>query len=59
MAYPPDVHNTSHVKEIENAHTHLVVPMSDVDGDGMSDDEDSMVQETPLTLMADVNGQQQ
>lgn len=59
LADPQDVHNISCVKEVGNAHTHPAVPMSGVDGDGMSDDEDSMVQETPLALMDDVNGQQQ
>ncbi|KAK9204200.1 hypothetical protein WN943_014458 [Citrus x changshan-huyou] len=50
LADSQDVHNISCVKEVGNAHTHPAVPMSGVDGDGMSDDEDSMVQETPLAL---------
>lgn len=58
LADPPDDQNTLRVKECGNAHTYLVVPMSGVDGDGMADDEDLMVQETPLALMDDVTGQQ-
>lgn len=41
-----------------NAHTLPAVPMFDDDGDGMADGEVSMVQETPLALLEEVNGQQ-
>ncbi|KAK9195738.1 hypothetical protein WN943_003863 [Citrus x changshan-huyou] len=37
---------------------HHVVPISGVNGAGMPNDEDSMVQKTLLALMADVNNQQ-
>ena len=56
---PLNVHNTSGVNEVENAHIHHVVPMSEVDGAGMSDNDDSIVQKMLLALMADVNDQQQ
>ncbi|KAK9190854.1 hypothetical protein WN943_019464 [Citrus x changshan-huyou] len=51
-------HNTSHVNEVKNPHIHPAMPMSGVDGVGMSDNEDLMVQETPLALMTDVSDQQ-
>ena len=47
------------MKEGELAHNHPAVPMSGVDGDGMAEDEVSMVQEMPLAWMDDVLGQQQ
>ena len=55
---PPDDQNTLRAKEGGNAYTHPAVPMSGVDGDGMADDEDSMVQETQLALMDYVIEQQ-
>ncbi|XP_024041874.1 uncharacterized protein LOC127898858 [Citrus sinensis] len=59
LADPPNNHNTSRVKEGGHVCNHPDVPMSGMDGDGMTDDEISMVQETPLALMDDVSGQQQ
>lgn len=50
-------HSTSLANEVENAHIHHVVLMSRVDETRMSDDDDSMVQETPLAMMAPVHGQ--
>lgn len=58
LVNPLDVHNTSRVNEVENVHMHHVVPISGVNGAGMPNDEDSMVQKTLLALMADVNNQQ-
>ena len=55
---PPDARNTSCVNEVENAHTHPEQSTSGVDEAGMSDEEESMVQETPMALMADINDQQ-
>lgn len=58
MADPPNVHHTSFVNEVETAQTQHVQPTSGVEAAGMSDDEDSMVPETPMASMADINSQQ-
>ena len=58
LAETPDDQNNLQVPDGGNAHTSPAVPMVGDDGDGMTDDEDSMVQETPLALMEDVTRQQ-
>lgn len=55
---PPDSFTIPGVKEMEKQHIHSDGVINGVDGLEMSEDEDSMVQETPLALMADVNSQQ-
>lgn len=57
LVNPSNDHNTSLANEVENAHIYHVVLMSGVDETRMSDDDDSMVQETPLAMMAHVHGQ--
>lgn len=57
LAEPPDDLNILQGTEGDNAHTHPAVTMVSDDGDGMADDEDSMVHETPLALMEEVTGQ--
>ena len=54
---PLDDHNVSIVNAFEHAYTHPIVPMSGDDGNEMSDEEVSMVQESPLVMMADIHGQ--
>lgn len=58
LVEPPDDQNTLRVPEGGNTHTFPAVPMVGDDGDGMADEDDSMVQEMPLALMEDVTGQQ-
>ena len=52
-----DDHNVSIVNAFEHAYTHPVVPMSGDDGNEMSDEEVSMVQESHLVMMTDIHGQ--
>ena len=58
MDDPPDVHTTPCVNEVATAQTQPVQPLSSVEAAGMSNDEDSMVQETLMASMDDINGQQ-
>ena len=54
LSDPPDAHNTPRVND-GNGQAHQAVVMGENDGEEMSEEEDSMVEETPLALMADVN----
>lgn len=58
LVEPPDDQNTLRVPDGGNTHTFPTVPMVGDDGDGMANEDDSMVQEMPLALMEDVTGQQ-
>ncbi|KAK9195097.1 hypothetical protein WN943_003215 [Citrus x changshan-huyou] len=53
---PPDDHIAATTNDI-NTQAHLAVYMGENDGEVMSDEEDSMIEETPSELMPDVNGQ--
>ncbi|KAH9782115.1 DUF4283 domain-containing protein [Citrus sinensis] len=57
LADPPDDHHVFTVNAFEHAYTHPVVPMSGDDGKEMSDEEFSMVQESPLVMMDDIHDQ--
>ncbi|KAK9177433.1 hypothetical protein WN944_029455 [Citrus x changshan-huyou] len=56
LSDPPDAHNASRVND-RNAQAHPTMSMGENDGEEMSDEEDSMIEETPSVLMLDVNGQ--
>ncbi|KAK9208146.1 hypothetical protein WN944_000500 [Citrus x changshan-huyou] len=53
---PPDDQNAVSINDV-SAQAHPAVYMGDNDGEVMSDEEDSMIEETPLTLMPEVDGQ--
>ncbi|XP_006469095.2 uncharacterized protein LOC102629728 [Citrus sinensis] len=53
---PPDDQNVASTNDI-SAQAHPAVYMGDNDGEVMSDEEDSMIEETPLALMPVVDGQ--
>ncbi|KAH9769017.1 DUF4283 domain-containing protein [Citrus sinensis] len=55
---PPDDRNTACDNVVEKTYTHPEQSMSGAEEAGMSEEEESMVQETPLALMADINDQQ-
>ena len=57
MVDPPDVHTTPCINEVETAQTQPVQPLSSVEAARMSDDKDSMVQETLMKSMDNTNGQ--
>ncbi|XP_024035663.1 uncharacterized protein LOC112096450 [Citrus clementina] len=57
LADPPDDRHVSTVNVFEHAYTHPVGPMSGDDGQEMSDEEVSMVQESPLVMMDDIHDQ--
>lgn len=56
LSDPPDAHNTPRVND-GNSQAHQAALMGENDGEEMSEEEDSMVEETPLALMTDVNEQ--
>lgn len=58
LADPPDAHTIPVVKEVEKQQIHPDGFISGVDGFDMSEEDESMVQETPSALMADINSQQ-
>ncbi|KAK9225954.1 hypothetical protein WN943_010999 [Citrus x changshan-huyou] len=53
---PPDVQNSGCVNDV-NAQAHPTVSMGENDRKEMFEEEDSMIEETPLALMLDGNGQ--
>ncbi|KAK9198577.1 hypothetical protein WN944_013763 [Citrus x changshan-huyou] len=53
---PPDAQNSGCVNDV-NAQAHPAMSMGENEGKEMSDEEDSMIEETPLALMPDGNGQ--
>ena len=52
---PSDAQNVVCVNDV-NAQAHPAVTMGENEGEEMSDEEDSMIEETPSALMPDVNG---
>ncbi|KAH9743054.1 DUF4283 domain-containing protein [Citrus sinensis] len=56
LSDPPDDQHAVCVNNA-NAQAHPAVSMGENDGEEMSDEEDSMIEETPLALMHDGNGQ--
>ncbi|KAH9722319.1 reverse transcriptase domain-containing protein [Citrus sinensis] len=57
LADPLDGHSVSTTNAFEHTHTLFVAPMSGDDGQEISDEEVSMVQESPLVMMDDIHGQ--
>lgn len=55
---PPDTRNKTCVNTAVDSHTHLDQPMCGTEEAEMSEEEESMIQETPMVLMADINSQQ-
>lgn len=53
---PPDARNKACVNAALDSQTHLAQPMGETEEAGMSEEEESMIQETPIALMADING---
>ena len=53
---PPDDQHAGCINNV-NAQAHPAVSMGENEGEEMSDEEDSMIEETPLALMHDGNGQ--
>ncbi|KAH9697020.1 reverse transcriptase domain-containing protein [Citrus sinensis] len=55
LSDPPDAHNASRVND-GNAQAHPAVSMGENDGEEMSDEEDSMIEETPsVTIVKNYN----
>ena len=56
LSGPLDTHNAPRVND-KNAQANQALFMGENDGENMSDEEDSMVEETPLAWMPNVNEQ--
>lgn len=56
MSDPPDDQHADCRNNV-NAHVHPAVSIGENEREEMSDEEDSMIEETPLALMHDGNGQ--
>ena len=54
---PSGARNQACANAVENSHTHLEQSTCGTEEAGMSEEEESMIQETPMALMANINDQ--